>query len=183
MHLNQRTFPLLKSLFVLIGIVSFSGSASGQGSSPQEKLQVLKFRDESQCGNPLYESMAWFGVTGKVIEVINGNTLAIVLEDNTKKRVSLAAIASPSLKEESGKVARKALSDLVLGKKITVLVNPNKAEAKRIIGCLTGVTEKLIEMGLVRYEQPKPYTISGYTACVYQQLEAEARIAKRGLWQ
>jgi endonuclease YncB( thermonuclease family) len=183
MQLNHRTFPLLQSFFVFVGIVSFCGSACGQSSSPPEKLQIKKSRYESQCGSPFYESMAWASVTGKVIEVIDGRTFTILLDDKTKRRVSLAAIAAPNLKEESGKVALKALSDLVLDKKVMILVNPSKAKTERFTGALSSVIEKLIEAGLVRYQQPEPYTISNYSACVYRQLEAEAQTAKRGLWQ
>jgi endonuclease YncB( thermonuclease family) len=179
-----KHFSLPFRLTVILSVaVSLQVITRGQGSSAPGKLQLSKAMYEDQCGNPLYESMAWSMVTGKVVEVVDGSTITIVLDNKTRRRIHLAAVAAPDIKEEFGKAARKMLKNLVLGKQVRVLVNPSNDKAEELTGDIFGVNQKLIEMGMVRYKQPAPYTISNYMACVYQIIEAEAQNAKRGLWQ
>jgi micrococcal nuclease len=59
-------------------------------------------------------------VKGKVIEVIDGNTLSIVGEDNQTHKVMLAGIDSPELEQEYGDKAKSALEKIVLKKTVVV---------------------------------------------------------------
>ncbi len=183
MILTDRISQPLRMILILIVAASFYASIHGQSSSTPGKIQVLKARYEDQCGNPLYESMAWSMVIGRVIKVLDGNTITIVLDNKTRKRVHLAATTAPDLKQDTGKAAHKMLTKLVLGKRVWVMVNPSNAKAGEFTGVIDGVNEKMIELGLVHYKQPAPYTMSNYTACVYRIIETEAQKAKRGLWQ
>ena len=65
--------------------------------------------------------MAWAngGVTGKVITVIDGNTIEVAADNETHK-VMLAGIDTPELEQEFGDKAKKALEKLVLDKMVTV---------------------------------------------------------------
>lgn len=175
---------LLYVTATLFSLVSISDTVHGQNTTSPPPVQTLKFQYEKECGNPLYESMLWSQVTGKVIEVLNGTTFKVNLSDKTQRMVKLVATAPP--KDNDGKVAQKMLSDLVLGKTVFILVNPSHDKDKNLVGDVrvggTLVNRKMLELGWVRYEVPAPYTISGYTACVYKILGAEAEKAKLGLW-
>lgn len=59
-------------------------------------------------------------VKGKVIEVIDGNTLSVVGEDNQTHKVMLAGIDSPELEQEFGDKAKSALEKIVLKKTVVV---------------------------------------------------------------
>ena len=175
---------LLYIAATLFSLVSISDTVHGQDTTSPPSIQVLKFEYEKECGNPLYESMLWSQVTGKVIEVVNGNTFRISLSDKTQRKVKLVATATP--KDADGKIAQKILSDLILGKTVFILVNPSKDKDKNLVGDVrvggTLVNRKMLELGWARYESPAPYTISGHTACVYKILEEKAQKAKLGLW-
>jgi len=180
---KERISLLFRLLSILTVATSFNKVIHGQNPPAPDKSQLPKFEYEDKCGNPLYESMAWSMVTGRVVEVLDGSTITIVLDNKKKRLVHLVATAAPDLKEDVGKAAHKMLADMVLGKTVEVLVNPSNAKAEELVGEISGVNRKLIEMGLVRYKQPPPYSMSNYLACVYRIIEAEAQKAKRGLWR
>jgi endonuclease YncB( thermonuclease family) len=60
-------------------------------------------------------------ITGKVITVIDGNTLEVAAaEDNHKHKVVLVGIDCPELSQEFGGQAKKFLEKLLLNKDVTV---------------------------------------------------------------
>lgn len=176
----------VRLITILFASMFFYDIAQGQNPSP-DLSQLLKFEHEDQCGNPLYESMLWFGIKGRAVEVPDGSTIVILLDNNIRKRVHLVAIEAPNRKTEAGKAAHKMLIQFALGKTVSVLVNPSNAKAKELTGVVdvVGMTlnQKMIELGLVRYKTPEAYSMSGYTSCIYRIIETEAQKAKRGLWR
>ncbi|MBL0742303.1 thermonuclease family protein [Chryseolinea lacunae] len=70
----------------------------------------------------LFGSAALAGdeVKGKVIAVIDGNTLSIAGDDNQTHQVMLAGIDSPELEQEFGEKAKSFLEKIVLKKEVTV---------------------------------------------------------------
>ena len=140
------------------------------------------------------ESQSWSPVSGKVIEIIDGNTI-IILHEEKGLEVNLVAIDAPLLGRPFGAAARRFLKDLVDGQQGTVWVNPTDRPSegqkpKQITGVvylgvrgLEDANLALIRNGLARHKRSKPYTMSAYTECWYQIAENDAREAKRGLWQ
>ena len=66
---------------------------------------------------------AWGGngeMTGKVIAVIDGNTVEVADEDNQKHTIILAGIDCPELGQEFGDKARRFLEKMLLQKKVKV---------------------------------------------------------------
>lgn len=70
----------------------------------------------------LFGSAALAGdeVKGKVIAVIDGNTLSIAGDDNQTHQVMLAGIDSPELDQEFGEKAKSFLEKIILKKEVTV---------------------------------------------------------------
>jgi micrococcal nuclease len=62
------------------------------------------------------------GLNGKVISVIDGNTVEVLTPDNIRYKLLLYGIDSPELKQEYGDKAKKYLEKLALEKKVTVQV-------------------------------------------------------------
>jgi endonuclease YncB( thermonuclease family) len=147
------------------------------------------------CGDPSRESMFWVDAAGKVVQVIDGDTVIVLTGKKNRVRVHLAGIAAPPMNQRFGHEAQQFLEITVLGKAVTVLVNPgawlNKhPQPKEIIGVINlqdgdrrDVNLALIKAGLARHKNSEPYTMSNYTECQYKIAEAEARAAKLGLWQ
>ena len=59
-------------------------------------------------------------VTGKVTKVLDGDTVDILVADALPTRIRLAQIDAPEKSQEFGLEARQTLSDLVLGKEVSV---------------------------------------------------------------
>ena len=61
-------------------------------------------------------------ITGKVLSVIDGNTLEIMSSANETYKIMLAGIDSPELLQEFGDKAKKLLEKLTLEKNVTVKI-------------------------------------------------------------
>jgi micrococcal nuclease len=61
-------------------------------------------------------------ITGKVISVIDGNTIEVLTSDNQKEKFLLAGVDSPELTQEYGERAKKFLEKLVLEREVKVTV-------------------------------------------------------------
>ena len=163
----------------------FSSAVVGQQINPQGS--------GNPCGDPTMESQSWISVTGKVIEIIDGNAL-VMLHEEKELVVNLAAVDAPLPGRPFGAAARRYLKDWVSGQQVSVWVNPSALSSagqkpKQITGVVylgTGsddVNLALIRNGLARHKKSKPFEMSNYTECWYRIAEAEAREARRGLWQ
>lgn len=59
---------------------------------------------------------------GKVVTVIDGNTLQILCKNDETHTVKLIGIDSPELSQEYGEESKKYLEKIVLGKKVTITI-------------------------------------------------------------
>jgi len=136
---------------------------------------------EKECGNPRAESMSWRSIDGKVVEVLKGDAIILLMANNERKHVSLAGVNS-----DSSLAAQALLVNLILNREVSVLVNPSNIAAKEIRGVVhhqsRDINLELIKEGAARYQDPPPYTMSNYTACVYRLAEKQARQYGTGLW-
>ena len=159
------------------------------------------------CGDPSMESSIWAPVRGKVIKVIDGNTLIMLLEDqkviedrliflptDQEILVHLVAVDTPDITRQFGVDARRLLERLVGGQHVEVWVSPSawspRRHPKQITGIVHLATSKMedanlamIRSGMARHKQSEPYTMSNHRECLYRLEEDEARAARRGLWQ
>lgn len=60
------------------------------------------------------------GISGKVISVIDGNTVELLADGNEKRVVVLAGIDSPELTQEYGDKAKRYLEKLLMNKQVVV---------------------------------------------------------------
>jgi endonuclease YncB( thermonuclease family) len=176
----------MKEIILSIALLlTFSLRTEGQSNETQSApiARPLSFEHEDECGSPLRESMLWMSVEGKVIKIVDGDTIILLTKDNKRKRVNFVAVDAAA----GQIVARSFLSPLLLNRLVSVLVNPSNIKSGTVVGVIhfqeRDVNRELLEAGVVRYHEPESYSVSSYTACVYRIVEREAREAKRGLWQ
>jgi endonuclease YncB( thermonuclease family) len=185
---GYRQIPFLILVF-LWSFLTALALTEGDAQNPlsKDKIELATIRYQDQCGNPLYESMAWSMVTATVVEVIDGSTMTIRLGDKSKRRLHLAAVVAPQIEDKLWAAARAKLTSLALNQTVSILVNPSNDKDKELWGVVhvkaQDINEVMLEEGLGRFREPEAYAISSYTACVYRLVEGEARKAKRGLWQ
>jgi micrococcal nuclease len=61
-------------------------------------------------------------LTGKVVSVIDGNTIEVLSSDNETRKILLAGIDSPELTQEFGEKAKKYLEKIVYRKEVSVIL-------------------------------------------------------------
>ncbi len=132
---------------------------------------------------------------GTVVEVSKGDTLTVLDNDKARHRVRLAAIEAPESRQAFGPESRRHLSDLALGKRVTVERRKDD-DFGRIVGrvllpaqgCATcppsrdaGLAQ--LEAGLAWWyreeRRAQPLEEQGY----YEYAEFDARARRLGLWR
>ena len=146
------------------------------------------------CGDPRLESYTCSVVRGRVVKVVDGDTVIISLKGGKLRRTHLKGIDAPERGQAFSEASRLLLERLVQGKFVEVCVNdeewigrPMPAEMAGIIrlqdiGRLD-VNLLMIQSGMAQYKEPERYAISNYAECQYAMAEEEARAARRGLWR
>ncbi|MCH8040150.1 MAG: thermonuclease family protein [Nitrospinae bacterium] len=143
-------------------------------ASKSEMLATLQ-RSEgpSQAESPAKE------FTGKVVGVADGDTIT-VLHNGKSERIRLNGIDCPEKRQAYGKAAKQFASRLVYGKTVTVTVFEQDRYGRTIGDVILPdgrvLNRELVKAGLAWwYRKYSDDTSLGH-------LEAEAREAKRGLW-
>jgi endonuclease YncB( thermonuclease family) len=152
------------------------------------KLSITDFSNDP-CGNPLTVSTAYILVKGKVLNVIDGETLLVELTDKKRKRIKLIGVVTPNVESASGKSAKEYLANLVLGKPVEIsFIGIEDAKRKQITaqvsvegGTEPDVNRKMLRAGLARYKEAGS-SLDWYLTCQYKRAENDARAARRGLW-
>ena len=119
-------------------------------------------------------------VTGKVTKVLDGDTVDILVADALPTRIRLAQIDAPEKSQEFGLEARQTLSDLVLGKEVSVDFEKRDGYG-RVIGLvkLNGVDVNLlmVQVGLAWVYLEFSHNQE------YVEAEDSAKEKKLGLWK
>ncbi|TLD71548.1 hypothetical protein FEM03_08105 [Phragmitibacter flavus] len=123
---------------------------------------------------------AEYSVTGKVVGVHDGDTITIVDEDKVQLKIRLASIDAPESAQPFSAASKKALSDMVFGKRVRVDVQGND-RYRRAIGDVY-VGKKWVNLALV--EQGMAWQYLQYSKDPeLRAAEQRARELKLGLWQ
>jgi micrococcal nuclease len=119
--------------------------------------------------------------TGQVVGVMDGDTIEI-MHQNKPERIRLHGIDCPEKGQSFGKRANQAASELMFGKSVAVRVH-GKDKYGRTIGDIilpdgTNVNKVLVKDGWCWWY--RKYATGDIELA---RAEAEAKKAKRGLWQ
>ena len=82
-----------------------------------------------------------YGLEGKVVGVHDGDTITVLDGDNSQHKIRLAQIDAPELSQEWGKNSKKALSDLVFSRQVTVEVESTDRYGREVGTVFVGNTD------------------------------------------
>lgn len=127
-------------------------------------------------------SLAFADFKGRVIKVIDGDTIEILVPKKRTVRVRLLDIDAPERQQAYGNISKKYLASLISGK--TVFVKENKKDIyKRTLGTIfyngTNINMKMVKNGYAWAYRYKG--IANNKKMV--ELEYKARKNKIGLWK
>ena len=119
-------------------------------------------------------------LTGKVITVIDGNTIEMVTADNEKYKILLHGIDSPELEQEYGDKAKRYLEKILLGKLVVVKIQGKDRYGIRLAVVVIDGREdprfELLEEGLAWTSEKNPLS-------ELETIKEKAREKGRGLWK
>jgi endonuclease YncB( thermonuclease family) len=115
----------------------------------------------------------------RVVGVHDGDTLTALTDDKRQLKVRLHGIDAPELRQPYGQASKRALSDLVFGKQVTL----HTTGTDRYKRTLAQVTVGEIEVGaqMIVTGHAWHYKQYDHTAGL-EAAERNARAARRGLW-
>ena len=120
-----------------------------------------------------------YALSGKVVRVLDGDTLIILTKDKEQVRIRLKEIDAPEKKQAFGKKSKNALIQMCAGKNAEIRV-PELDRYKRTLGHVycdgLYVNKELVKLGLAwvyrRYSKDPSMIVE----------ETKSKTAKRGLW-
>ncbi len=122
---------------------------------------------------------------GRVVGVIDGDTLDVLTGDKTQIRVRVAGIDAPEKSQAFGQKSKQALSDLVYGKTVSVLWKKHD-RYKRVIGKIevdkVDAGLAMIQSGLAWHYKKYQSEQSRHDRALYHSAEVAARSERLGLW-
>lgn len=124
-------------------------------------------------------------VSGKVIAIVDGDTITVLTENNEQFKVRLAGIDCPEKAQAFGNLAKKELRKKVFGQNVRI-ENRGKDQYGRTLGIVKmgniDINEYLISQGVAwhfkKYASDQPQE----EADRYSKAEEIARNNKKGLW-
>ena len=116
---------------------------------------------------------------GRVVRVIDGDTLELLTAENQPVRIRLAEIDAPERRQPYGSRAKQALSALAFDKAATVTVTGHDRYGRTVGRVYAGAVD--VNAELVREGAAWVYRQYSHDPAL-PALEEEARDAHRGLW-
>jgi len=121
-----------------------------------------------------------YGITGKVVRVADGDTVSVLDNNNAQHKIRLLGIDAPERNQPYGKKSRDALSAIVSGRTVGVVV-----QGKDSYGRSTGTVyldERNINLAMVATGYAWWYRYYARNDHLLEAAEGKARAAKLGLW-
>ena len=125
-------------------------------------------------------------LVGTVVGITDGDTITVLDADKTEHKIRLMGIDAPEKKQDFGNESKKALSNYIYQKEITVEYRKQDRYKRKVGKIILGKQDICLQMikdGMAWHykdyekEQPK------IDRDLYSQAEFKAREAKIGLWQ
>ena len=130
----------------------------------------------------LFSMAAWADeeITGKVVSVIDGNTIEVSANDSETYKILLHGIDCPELEQEYGEKAKKLLEKLVLEKNVQVSIQGKDRKGNRLgVIMLNGKEDprfELLKEGLAWTSEKNPIE-------ELETMKEKAREKNKGLWK
>lgn len=125
-------------------------------------------------------------ITGRVVNVHDGDTLTVLDESHTQHKIRLAGIDAPELGQAYGRASRDYLAKEVAGKTVSIEWNKHDKYGRTVGKVLLDGKDECLEQVMAgfawhykKYEREQ----TPEDRRIYSAAEQDAREAKRGLWQ
>ena len=182
---------MIKYILVIL-LISVGCSASFTQNKVVDSSQVTILIDTS-CGSPFIESQLFQWLQARVTKILSGNEIEVMLKDSCPVIVRLQAIETLPLDKPFGLEAKQYLENRALQQDVDLTVRRDwMPKAKPLISHVLAIVHlrKVFEdlnysmlcLGLAKYQDPEPYSMSSYDQCIYKKASKAASDKSLGVW-
>jgi endonuclease YncB( thermonuclease family) len=192
-----------KSSSIILSII-FISSTICFAQEKSDKKQILLSAANDPCADVLFVDSCFIATyQGKVVEVLDGQTVVIILKkenslgqsnlkardlvNGEKVRLRLAGISAPTLKEKYAEESKQNLEKLLLNRMVRVTAFCSYIDGKE--GWRAAVEYKNLDAGIeqiksgfARYDG-STVDVQEYRRCHYELAEKKAKSDGKGIWQ
>ena len=123
---------------------------------------------------------------GKVVGITDGDTITVIDTDKTEHKIRLMGIDAPEKKQDYGNESKKALSNYIYQREITVEYKKQDRYKRKVGKIILGnqdICLQMIKDGMAWHYKDYEKEQSKTERDLYSQAEIKARSEKIGLWQ
>jgi endonuclease YncB( thermonuclease family) len=175
MRANPITTPIILALFAFE--LTLAVSCSRPNSQPNSKPRPTRETTESGVTQTL---------AGRVVAIVDGDTITLLDSANTQHRIRLEGIDAPESHQAFGEQSRLSLSEMIFGKDVSVSyqkVDQYGRLVAKIILEGKDINLEQVKAGMAWHYKFYEDEQTPEDRDAYAKAEAEARTARRGLWQ
>ena len=125
-------------------------------------------------------------LVGKVVGITDGDTITVIDTDKTEHKIRLMGIDAPEKKQDYGIESKKALSNYIYQREITVEYKKQDRYKRKVGKIILGnqdICLQMIKDGMAWHYKDYEKEQSKTDRDLYSQAELKARNEKIGLWQ
>ncbi len=119
---------------------------------------------------------------GKVVKIIDNDTVVFITDSGKKIYVSLIAVDSSNNKSD----AKRFLKSNTLNFDAEIIFSSGQSRKRKILATLRAngkdINKLMLEKGIAQFKESDSYQISYYFDCVYYKVSEKAKEAKLGIW-
>ena len=124
---------------------------------------------------------------GIIVNVVDGDTVHLLKDNEEKLKVRLQHIDAPELDQSYGKESKFLLEQLILNKKVTV-IGDKKDKYKRLLGVISldemDINLEMIKAGAAwHFKKYAKFDQAHDLYLIYDENEHQAKLKKIGLWK
>lgn len=134
----------------------------------------------------LFSQVAAAGtISGRVVAIVNGDTIKVQDERHVQYTVRLAGLDAPEKYQKFAQRSEDALRELVFQKAVTVEVARPSATPRvgKVLVQGRDASLELIAGGFAWYDKSRAQDLAAEVRQAYAAAEAEARTRRSGLWR
>lgn len=123
---------------------------------------------------------------GKVVGVLDGDTVDVLTDDRQLVRVRLSGIDAPERRQAFAAASKRALSDLVFKKQVVVQGSKHDRYGRfvgKVLASGRDVNRAMVEQGFAWHYRAYAAEQTGADRRAYSEAEAAAKESRRGLWR
>lgn len=176
---------MFKNFFYAVIILCLTANLLLSQDAAQVSAQTDKPKTESQASDDKTVNVFKL-LEGKVNTVYEGDTIDIKARDGKTYLIKMLFVDAPEENQNYSIESKKTLSDLILGKDITVIVrrmDSNDLYLGTVFFDERDVNLSQIENGMAWHFKQSEYEQSADDQKLYAQAEQKARAKNKGLWK